>query len=233
MDRNATSRRRKRVVFKLSGSLFTLRPDIEKLNEFAELFKRLSKNIQPILVAGGGRLARDYIHAARKFRANEADLDDLGINASRLNAWLIKLILGDASGHRIPRSLEEVASDVNSGLIVVAGGLHPGQSTNAVSALIAEKVGAKLFVNTTDVDGVYTGDPRKIKDARKLETITARQLRSIISGGEAKAGTYDLMDEVALNIIERSRIPTKIVRCSVSEIEKAVLGERVGSQVIT
>ena len=52
----------------------------------------------------------------------------------------------------MPKNLEEVAMATDSGKIVVAGGLHPGQSTNATSALIAETVEASRFVNATDVN---------------------------------------------------------------------------------
>ena len=62
----------------------------------------------------------------------------------------------------------EVKNEIDSGLIVVTGGLHPGQSTNGTAALIAEKVKATEFLNATDVDGIYDSDPNKNKKAKKF-----------------------------------------------------------------
>jgi len=49
-------------------------------------------------------------------------------------------------------------------------GAYPGQTTDAVSAILAEYVGADLLINATSIDGVYTSDPKKNKSARKFET---------------------------------------------------------------
>ena len=59
---------------------------------------------------------------------------------------------------------------------MVMGGLQPGQSTNAVGALVAEAIGADLFINATDVDGVYTSDPKKDPEARKLDIVDTDKL---------------------------------------------------------
>ena len=67
-----------------------------------------------------------------------------------------------------PTTLQEVRH-ADDGLIVVAGGLHPGQSTNGTAALIAEKVKAEQFLNATDVDGVYDKDPNKYKSQKIQE----------------------------------------------------------------
>jgi len=102
--------------------------------------------------------------------------------------------------------LTEVKHAVDSGLIVVAGGLHPGQSTNGTAALIAEKVRAVEFLNATDVDGVYDSDPSKNKKANKFAQINIKDLRTILVREDSMAGGYDLMDIDALKVIERSKI---------------------------
>ena len=111
------------------------------------------------MIAGGGKIARHYINLARSLGSDEANLDIMGIEVSRLNAKLLIVALGDQAYSQVPKNLEEVAIAVASGKIVIAGGLHPGQSTNATSALIAETSKASGFVNSTDVDGIYDSDP--------------------------------------------------------------------------
>ena len=72
---------RKRIVIKLSGSLFGL-DDTKTLKQFAELFVKVSRICQPIIIAGGGKIARHYISHARLSGADESTLDELGIIAS-------------------------------------------------------------------------------------------------------------------------------------------------------
>ena len=68
-------------------------------------------------------------------------LDELGIEISRLNAkLLIYALKNKAYSHPPTTTLQEVRHAVDDGLIVVTGGLHPGQSTNGTAALIAEKI---------------------------------------------------------------------------------------------
>ena len=54
------------------------------------------------------------------------------------------------------------------GRIVVMGGVAVGQTTDAVAALLAEYVRADRLIVATSVDGVYTADPEKDPDAKKL-----------------------------------------------------------------
>ncbi len=121
---------------------------------------------------------------------------------------------------------------MDSGLIVVTGGLHPGQSTNGTAALIAEKVKAVEFLNATDVDGVYDSDPNKNKKAKKFARMDIKDLRTMLVHEDSMAGGYDLMDLVALKVIERSKIKTKIIKADIKTIEKAMKGQPVGTQIV-
>jgi uridylate kinase len=114
----------------------------------------------------------------------------------------------------------------------VTGGLHPGQSTNATAALIAEKVRATKFLNATDVDGIYDTDPNKNKGAKMFKEITVRKCMEILGRENSAAGTYDLMDIVALKVIERSKIPTVVLRADVDSIKSAVAGKATGTRII-
>ena len=145
---------KKRFVIKLSGRVFSM-DETKKLKDYATFFVKKSKTHHPIIVAGGGKIARYFISHARSSGADESTLDELGIEISRLNAKLLIYALKDKAYPHPPTTLTEVKNAVDSGLIVVTGGLHPGQSTNGTAALIAEKIKAEEFLNACLL---YTSD---------------------------------------------------------------------------
>jgi len=222
---------KKRIVIKLSGKIFAM-DNVKVLKDYAEFLVRISKICQPIVIAGGGNIARHYISHARSSGADESTLDELGIEISRLNAKLLIYALKTKAYSHPPTTLQEVRHAVDDGLIVVAGGLHPGQSTNGTAALIAEKVHAEQFLNATDVDGVYDMDPNKFKKAKKFKRIDLKNLKNMLVHEDSVAGGYDLMDIVALKIIERSRIKTRILKAEPKIIENAIKGADVGTEII-
>ena len=222
---------KKRIVIKLSGSVFAM-DNTKVLKDYASFLVKICKICQPVIVAGGGKIARHYISHARTSGADESTLDELGIEVSRLNAKLLIYALKNRAYPHPPTNLQEVKHAVDSGLIVISGGLHPGQSTNATAALIAEKVHASEFLNTTDVDGIYDSDPRKNKKAKKFKRIELKNLRKLLVHEESIAGGYDLMDIVALKVIERSKIKTRILKSDIKNIEKAIKGNSIGTEII-
>ncbi len=222
---------KKRIVIKLSGRIFGL-DNVKMLKDYASFLVKISKICQPIVVAGGGNIARHYITHARSSGADESTLDELGIDISRLNAKLLIYALKNKAYSHPPTTLQEVKHAVDDGLIVVTGGLHPGQSTNGTAALIAEKISAEQFLNATDVDGVYDMDPNKFKNAKKFKRIEIKKLRNMLVREDSIAGGYDLMDIVALKIIERSKIKTRILKADIKILEKAIKGEDVGTEIV-
>jgi len=222
---------KKRIVIKLSGRIFGM-DNVKVLKDYASFLVKISKFCQPIVIAGGGTIARHYISHARTSGADESTLDELGIEISRLNAKLLIYALKNKAYSHPPTTLQEVKYAVDDGLIIVAGGLHPGQSTNGTAALIAEKVKAEQFLNATDVDGVYDMDPNKYKKAKKFKRIEMKNLKNMLVHEDSVAGGYDLMDIVALKIIERSKIKTRILKAEPKIIEKAIKGADVGTEII-
>jgi uridylate kinase len=232
-NNNNHNSRKKRIVIKLSGSIFNQDTNHDSIKNYAQMLIDISNNIQPIVIAGGGKIARHYIDLARSLGSDEANLDIIGIEVSRLNAKLLIAALGDQAYSQVPKNLEEVAIAVASGKIVIAGGLHPGQSTNATSALIAETSKASGFVNSTDVDGIYDSDPNVNPNARLFKEITVNECMEILRAERTMAGTYDLMDIIALKVIERSKIPTRVIRSDVGNIRDAIDGKDIGTKIIT
>ena len=222
---------KKRIVIKLSGKVFGM-DSTKTLKDYATFLVKISKICQPVIVAGGGKIARHYIAHARLSGADESTLDELGIEVSRLNAKLLIYALKNKVYPHPPTNLQEVRHAVDSGLIVVTGGLHPGQSTNATAALIAEKIHATVFLNATDVDGIYDSDPNKNKNAKKFKRVDLKSLRRLLIHEDFVAGGYDLMDIVALKVIERSKIKTRVLKADIKKLEKAIKGIPVGTEII-
>jgi uridylate kinase len=225
--------RKKRVVVKLSGSIFGSSAKSKSIREYGMMISELSEHVQPVVIAGGGNIARHYIDLARELGSDEASLDLLGIEVSRLNAKLLIHSLHNCVYPKVPTNLEEVSIAVETGKPVILGGLHPGQSTNATSALVAEKVKARVFVNATDVNGIYDYDPNINRNAKAFKRITVDKCIEVLGKNSSMAGKYDLMDMVALKIIERSRIPTVILRASVTSIIKVIESDtKIGTRIL-
>lgn len=222
-----------RAVLKLGGFAFSESQQESFIQQYVDLLKQLSAGHRVIVIAGGGTIARSYIKTARKMGVPESLCDQLGILVSRLNARLLADGLGEHAYPEIPTTVSELKHYFASGKIVAMGGLQPGHSTNAVAAIAAETVKAEIFVNATDVDGVYTSDPSKDQTAKRLDEITTVELTEILSGGELTAGTYDLMDPIALRIIQRSRIPTIIIDGRTpTNVLKALRKEKTGTRIL-
>ncbi len=222
-----------RIVIKLSGSIFNFETNFKVLNDYINLVKKINEVYQPIIITGGGKIARFYINLSRSLGFDEAGLDLIGIQVSHLNAKLLISGLGDLCYPLTPQNLDEISTAVLTNKIVITGGLYPGQSTNATSALIAEKIKALKFYNATDVEGIYNHDPRNNPNAKMYESIEIQECISILKVENSMAGTYDLMDLISLKVIERSGLPTVVFKSSVENISKVIMeNAKIGTEII-
>jgi uridylate kinase len=223
-----------RAVVKLGGALFRREPNVTALRDMGKVLSGfVEEGNQLVLVAGGGENARTYIGIARKLGAEESTCDLLGIQITRANAELVRLAMGSVASSKIPTTLSDLPHCVGPGKAVVMGGLQPGQSTNAVAALAAEITRAEILVNGTDVDGVYTEDPKKNPKAKLIRSVNVEKLLSWAMGGEVFAGRYELLDPLAIKIMQRARIATRFVSLAdPGNILAALRGKDVGTRVI-
>jgi uridylate kinase len=201
----------KRIVISLGGSVLV--PSLEKnhIREYATILRKIGKEHRIFVVVGGGGEARRYIGVARALGIDEATADELGIQVTRMNALLLAGALAEAAYPNIAESYRDAARFGESGKVVVMGGVIPGQTTDAVAALLAEKVRADLIINWTSVDGIYSADPKKHKDAVKHSTLTPGELQAIIRGDRLEAGSNTVFDTLAAKIIGRSGIPLVVL----------------------
>ncbi len=223
-----------RAVVKLGGALFRREPNVAALKDMGKVLSGfVREGNQLVLVAGGGENARTYIGAARKLGAEESTCDLLGIQITRANAELLRLAMGSIASSKIPTTLSDLPHCVGSGKAVVMGGLQPGQSTNAVAALAAEITRAEILVNGTDVDGVYTEDPKKNPKAKLIRSVNVDKLLGWAMGGEVFAGRYELLDQLAIKIMERAKMPTRFVSLAdPGNILAALQGKDIGTRVV-
>jgi uridylate kinase len=199
------------VVLSLGGSVLVREEnDTSYIRKLAKILIGVSARHKLYVVTGGGRIARYYINVGRDLGADESFLDELGIEVTRLNARVLITALGDRACHAPPKNYDEALHAGRTHSIVVMGGVSPGITTDAVSALLAERVKAKRLVNATSVDGAYTADPKKDPEAKRIPTLSHRELVSLV-GNSTGAGPNNVFDPVGARVLERSRISLSIV----------------------
>ncbi|WP_396611441.1 UMP kinase [Haloferax sp. S1W] len=224
-----------RVVISIGGSVLAPDLDARRVEGHASVVETLAREGCEIgAVVGGGGVARDYISAARDLGANEVQLDQIGIDVTRINARLLIAALGSQVDPKVPHDYEDAGDAIRRGDISVMGGIMPGQTTDAVAAALAEYVDADLLVYATSVDGVFSADPNEDPDATKFEEMTASELVDVIGDIEMNAGSSAPVDLLAAKLIKRAKMRTIVLDGTDPErIEPAVLrGEHTGTDII-
>ncbi|MBY9001772.1 MAG: UMP kinase [Candidatus Heimdallarchaeota archaeon] len=226
----------KKIVLKFGGSVLykeNMVLNVDIIKEIVDKITTLHAEGNKIaIVVGGGKLARVIIQASDVLGHVNTFKDILAVESTRIHALLIIASLNNKAYLLVPRSFEEIGKALSTDKIVVTGGLQPGQSTNAVAALIAEYWGADLLINLTDVDKVYDKDPAKYADAKAIDEMTANEFMAIVDTQNEEPGKYKLFDKVGCEIIRRSNI--KLIVTSGSDpnnIIKAAKGEPVGTLI--
>jgi uridylate kinase len=213
-----------KVVISIGGSILASpRPNISYIKDFTKMLRGLrDEGILPMVVVGGGKVARDYIEKARHLGASDEFCDLMGILVTRLNAMLLSAALGEDALGKVPEEPVEYSGDK----ILVMGGVKPGQTTDAVSAQLAVMNKAALLVNATNVDGVYDSDPRENPRAKRFDRLTFPELMNIVDS-DHKAGMSAVFDPLAAGIVYQSKIRTLIVYGGeVENIKNAITGAR-------
>lgn len=224
-----------KVVLSLGGSILAPEVAAESIRDYvAAIEDLLEAECDLGIVTGGGTIARQYISTARALDANEIQLDQLGVATTRLNARLLIAALGDPAAPRVATDYETAGEAVRRGDIAVMGGVAPGQTTDAVSAALAEYTDADLLVYATSVAGVYSKDPNAEPDAEKFDALSAEELVEIIVDIEMRAGSQAPVDLLAAKLIERSAVRAIVLDgTQPDQIVQAVLtGEHDGTDII-
>lgn len=213
------------IILSLGGSLIVPNGGIDTsfLQDFNEFIRRHIENGRRFfIIAGGGGTCRNYQQAAQDVvEVPNEDLDWLGIHTTRLNAHLIRTIF---RGLARPQIIEHYDSkvDIEDYPVVVGSGWKPGWSTDYDAVMMCMFYGAKTVINMTNTDGVYTADPRKDPDAKKIEKISWGEYRKMF-GDKWSPGLSTPFDPIAAKLADENGITVMILEGQdLENLDKAI-----------
>lgn len=230
----------KRILLKLSGeALMSVEGgsiDSNIVNRLATEVKDLcDAGIEVGLVIGGGNILRGAEQAAEGL--NRVTGDQMGMLATVINA----LAMQDALEHlgqqvRVMTALKinQVCEDyirrkavrhLEKGRVVIfaAGTGNPFFTTDSAASLRAIEINAELMIKATKVEGVYSADPEKVKDAK---------FYSRLSYDEALDQRLSVMDTTALVLCRDNDLPMRVMNIfEPGSIMRLMQGEDIGSLI--
>ncbi|MFA6434254.1 MAG: UMP kinase [Elusimicrobiales bacterium] len=231
----------KRVLLKISGEALSGNGDGRSIGPSAltfiseEIKKACRPEIQLAIVIGGGNIWRGAKDGHGMI--DRVTSDNMGMLATIINAMALQSALEHKGVHtRVQTSIEisrlaepfirrRAIRHLEKGRVVIfAGGTgNPYFTTDSAAALRAAEIGADVIFKATQVDGVYTGDPKLDKKARMIKNIT--YMDAIRKG-------LKFMDTSALTLCMENHLPILVFNLHTqNNIKKAVGGETVGTLI--
>ncbi len=230
----------RRILLKLSGEAlagnqgYGIDPDVivgiaEEIRDVTALGTQIA------LVIGGGNIFRGVAAASKGM--DRASADYMGMLATVMNSLAMQDALekvGVATRVQSAIDMQQVAEPyirrravrhLEKGRVVIfgAGTGNPYFTTDTAASLRAMEIGAEVILKATKVDGVYTADPAKDKDAVKFPTLTYLDV--------LKRG-LQVMDATATSLCMDNHLPIVVfdLTCR-GNIMRVVLGEPIGTIV--
>lgn len=201
------------IVISVGGSLIVPdQIDTDFLTRFTTLIhKEVATDKRFVLISGGGKLARRYQDAASTVTdlASE-DLDWLGLHATRLNGHLLRTLFRDISYPVMVTNPDEVLDIPKDAKVIVAAGYRPGASTDLRAVQIAKNIGATKVINLSNIDYVYTEDPRQNPEAEKITESTWAEFRKLLPD-DWDPGLSAPFDPVAAREAENNNLEVAIL----------------------
>lgn len=222
-----------RIVISIGGSLLAKELTYGHFSKYANVMKELAKKHDVAVICGGGKPAREFRDIAKN--AGREERDFIGIMATHLTAAALASVIGN-DAHLIKwkplkDALEELKK-VFGKKIAVGGGYDVGTSTDYDAAIFAKTIEADLIINATNVDGVYSDDPKKNPDAKKFGTLTYQEFIKIISKLEQMPGEYRLFDLKGARLLKEIKAKLIVIDGNKpEEIINAVNGSHTGTTI--
>jgi len=230
----------RRILLKLSGEALMGAQqygiDPERLAMYAgEVKSVVDLGVQVAIVIGGGNIYRGMQGAAKGMDRVQGDY--MGMLATVINSMAIQAELEKQGMHT--RLLSGIAIDpiaesmsrrkaigyLDEGKVVViaAGTGNPFFTTDTAAALRAVEIEADVILKGTRVDGIYTADPEKDKNAVRYETVTYR---------EVYEKSLNIMDLTAFTLCRENKLPILVFDMNTpGNLLKVLKGENTGTLV--
>lgn len=227
--------KREYVVVSVGGSLIVPDTiDTAFLTSFRNcVLEKVRHGLSFFIITGGGRTARNYQHAAEQVRGDlsREDVDWLGIHSTRLNAHLMRSLFFENAQEKIVKNpTKSIRANKE---VIVGAGWKPGWSTDYCAVMAAKKLGAKKLVNLSNIDYVYTADPRKDPGATKIEKISWADFRELIPK-EWDPGLSSPFDPVAAKEAQSLGLEVAIINGNkIEEFQKYLQGEPFAGTIIS
>ena len=200
------------TVISLGGSIVAPEAvDEEFLKNFTGLIREMLNTDEKrrfIFVVGGGGPARIWQKAYRNIttETNNEQADWIGVMATRLNAQLIRAIMGQWCDQDVVTDPTQVQPLI--GRVLVAAGWKPGFSSDYDAVLLAERFQADSVINLSNIEKVYTDDPKKNPDAKPIDAISWADFCAMV-GDEWTPGKNVPFDPIASK--HAARIGLKVI----------------------
>ena len=229
-----------RILLKLSGEALMGEKqygiDAKRLAEYAEEIKEVvNKGMQVAIVIGGGNIFRGLAGASNGMDRVQAD--HMGMLATVINGLALQSALEIAGVQTRLQSaikINEVAEPfirrramrhLEKGRVVIFGGGtgNPYFTTDSAAVLRAIEIEADVILKGTRVDGIYTSDPEKNKDATKFDSIS---FNDVLRKG------LKVMDTTAFTLSQENELPIIVFDMNKKgNLLKVLDGENVGTRV--
>jgi uridylate kinase len=231
----------KRILLKLSGEAL-MGEDAYGINRktitdiVAQIKEIVDLGVQVGVVIGGGNIFRGMAPAAAGM--DRATADYMGMLATVMNAMALQDAMRNIGlNARVQSALniEQVAEPyirgkairyLEEGRVVIfgAGTGNPFFTTDTAAALRGMEINAEIVLKATKVDGIYTDDPKKNKDAKRYETVTF---------DEAINKNLKVMDATALTLCRDQNLPICVFSIFKQDgLKRVVMGENEGTKVV-
>lgn len=229
-----------RILLKLSGESLAGKENHgisdDVLQEYAEQITKLAgKGCQISVVIGGGNIFRGL--SGTKSGFDRVKGDQMGMLATVINSLALESATSRSGGKaKVFTSIrmepvgelyhrDKVVEAMKSGVVcILAGGTgNPFFTTDTAAALRAVEIGADVLLKGTRVDGIYSADPEKVKDAIRFERITFEEVID---------KRLQVMDLTAFTMCRENNMPIVVFDMNQKgNLEKIVSGERAGTIV--
>ena len=231
----------KRILLKISGEGFCKEGgfgiDADELHNIARQCVEVAKmGVQLAIVVGGGNFIRGATFA-EDGHIPRATADYMGMLSTVLNALALQetmekfgqptRVLSAISVHSVaePFIRRRAIRHLEKGRAVVlaAGTGNPFFTTDTCAALRATEIEADVLLKATKVDGIYTADPKKDKNAKMYGTVTYEQ----VLRDELK-----VMDLTAFTMCKQQKLPLVVFNLKTpGNIARVMRGEEIGTKI--